>query len=141
MEWKLAAIFESTYSPVSAASILWTLLAGGHRPAMAITKRSFKLLFFFSSNTFPFTFKGSTRLHRAFYSAPRLTFAQLKIINLISTVSFSSVRSFSVYPGLLHTRSSSTQLFKKIVAHIHSFITFILSKCSMYRTEPGNTLA
>ena len=145
LEWKLAAIFESTYSPVSAASISSPYY--GHcllediGPLWPSRRDLSNYSFFFSSNTFPFTFKGSTRLHRAFYSAPRLTFAQLKIINLISTVSFSSVRSFSVYPGILHTRGSSTQFFKKCVAYIHSFITFILSKCSMYRTEPGNTLA
>ena len=101
LEWNLAAIFESTYSPVSAASIsspyygphtaCWRTSAryGHHKEIFQITN-------FFSSNTFPFTFKGSTRLHRAFYSAPRLTFAQLKIINLISTISFSYVRSFSI---------------------------------------------
>ena len=60
----------------------------------------------------------------------------------------SSVRSSSVYPGLLptyiHTYPATFFRFFRFGAMlpiyiIHSLITFTLIQCSIYRTEPGNT--
>ena len=62
----------------------------------------------------------------------------------------SSVRSSSVYPGLLptyiHTYPATFFRFFRFGAMlpiyiIHSLITFTLIQCSIYRTEPGNTFA